>query len=286
MRTSIFDTISGLPVHPLIDHVVVVFVPVFALLQIATILEPKLHEKYNRVVVGGLAIAFGAALVAKESGEALAKRVGMPGEHAEAGETVVTVMAALLGAAIVWFVFNERPKLFAGLRKKTFKLVKYATLALSAAALIVTYQAGHSGAKATWASRVVADVPLDGATPDASGSTSGAKKTLTAAEIALHATAADCWSIVNGKVYNLTSYVNSHPGGSSNIKNICGKDGSSAFSGQHGTASTPNNVLSNFLIGSVGATVTNVVPQNTGTTGGTTGYGEEGEEENEEDDDD
>jgi cytochrome b involved in lipid metabolism len=286
MRTSIFDTIAGLPVHPLIDHVVVVFVPVFALLQIATILEPKLHEKYSRVVVGGLIIAFGAAVVAKESGEALAIRVGMPGEHAEAGESVVTVMAALLVSAVVWFIFNDRPKLFAGLRAKTFNLVKYATLVLSVAALVVTYQAGHSGAKATWGSRVAEQLPVDGATPSASGSAAGTgvKKTLTTSEVALHTSATDCWSIVNGKVYNLTSYVNSHPGGAANIKNICGKDGSSAFANQHGTASTPNNVLSNYLLGPVGATVANIVPQSTGTSSGGTSGGSEGE--NEEGDDD
>jgi hypothetical protein len=33
------------------------------------------------------------------------------------------------------------------------------------------------------------------------------------------------------------------------IKAICGKDGSAAFAGQHGSASKPNNVLAGFALG-------------------------------------
>ena len=34
-------------------------------------------------------------------------------------------------------------------------------------------------------------------------------------EIAKHNSASDCWMIINNKVYDITPYINSHPGGES-----------------------------------------------------------------------
>jgi cytochrome b involved in lipid metabolism len=85
---------------------------------------------------------------------------------------------------------------------------------------------------------------------------------------------------VKGNVYNLTSYVQRHPGGSSVIKNICGKDGSAAFSNQHSGQGKPNNVLSGFLLGAVGSSIT-TTESNKVIAPPAGGYGEdeEGEEE-------
>ena len=78
---------------------------------------------------------------------------------------------------------------------------------------------------------------------------------LSAAEIEKHNSKSDCWSLIRGKVYNLSGYVQNHPGGQSVIASICGKDGTSAFSNQHGTSGKPNNVLNGLLIGNLGAVV-------------------------------
>jgi cytochrome b involved in lipid metabolism len=75
----------------------------------------------------------------------------------------------------------------------------------------------------------------------------------TKAEVAKHSTASDCWSIVNKNVYNLTTYVSSHPGGSAVIKAICGKDGTAAFTGQHSGQQTPTSVLAGFKLGALAA---------------------------------
>jgi len=77
----------------------------------------------------------------------------------------------------------------------------------------------------------------------------------TVALVAAHNRASDCWSIVNSKVYNLTSYVQRHPGGAQNIIGICGKDGTSAFAGQHGGDPKPENILSGFYLGEIGTGV-------------------------------
>ncbi len=71
---------------------------------------------------------------------------------------------------------------------------------------------------------------------------------ITKAEVATHASEASCWSIVNGGVYDLTSYVPRHPGGKSEILAICGKDGTRLFEGQHGGESKPERILSGFFI--------------------------------------
>jgi cytochrome b involved in lipid metabolism len=67
--------------------------------------------------------------------------------------------------------------------------------------------------------------------------------------------------VVGGNVYDLTSYVSNHPGGSSVIKAICGKDGSAAFAGQHSGASKPNNVLAGFKLGALAAGNASPLPQ-------------------------
>jgi len=55
---------------------------------------------------------------------------------------------------------------------------------------------------------------------------------LTLAEIQKHNSAGDCWVIISGNVYNVTSYVNMHPGGASRISSYCGQDMTQAFLSQ------------------------------------------------------
>lgn len=68
-------------------------------------------------------------------------------------------------------------------------------------------------------------------------------------EVAKHSTPADCWTAVNGKVYNLTQWINKHPGGSKAIIYMCGIDGSKGFNGQHGEQERPASELAGFQIG-------------------------------------
>lgn len=48
------------------------------------------------------------------------------------------------------------------------------------------------------------------------------------AEVADHNSPTDCWTIISGSVYDITSYVQRHPGGNDILK-ACGTDGSSLF---------------------------------------------------------
>ena len=291
------DLISGLPIHPLINHAVAVLVPLSAIGALLVIFVKRFRATYSPLVL--IAVISGAvsAFVAGQSGEALSERVGLPNAHSVQGERLWKLTLVFAVLFTIWFVINNyqvvAEKLANVLQKSFVVLIPI----VAVASLGLTFIVGHSGAEATWKNRIAQSegtaLPGTGAQPDASGqpgvsgqpgSTTGALN-LSAAEIAKHNTRSDCWSIVKGKVYNLTSYVQSHPGGASVIANICGKDGSGAFSNQHGTASKPNNTLDGFLLGAVGSSISSQASQKVITPPASTGSGEseegeEGEEEN------
>jgi cytochrome b involved in lipid metabolism len=75
------------------------------------------------------------------------------------------------------------------------------------------------------------------------------EKTFTAADVSSHNSAASCYTSVNENVYDVTSYINKHPGGSEAVLSLCGKDGSSAFNDQHGGQSKPEAMLATLKIG-------------------------------------
>lgn len=83
--------------------------------------------------------------------------------------------------------------------------------------------------------------------------------TYTPADVAAHSTATDCWVIINNNVYNLTSFIPSHSGGSNVILGVCGKDGTAIFnSGPH--SSTTINAISSLLLGTIKTAPTTIDP--------------------------
>jgi cytochrome b involved in lipid metabolism len=87
-----------------------------------------------------------------------------------------------------------------------------------------------------------------------------ATTTYTAADVAKHATASDCWSIVDGKVYNLTNWVGKHPGGPAVIVSMCGTDGTALFTSKHKGSVTAAAALNGYLIGTAGASTSTTTP--------------------------
>ena len=83
---------------------------------------------------------------------------------------------------------------------------------------------------------------------------------LTLDEVKKHNSADDCWSIIDGNVYDLTNWVNSHPGGSSRITSICGNDGSSNFLGQHSNSNSAKSQLNRFELGKLVVAATTATP--------------------------
>lgn len=78
-------------------------------------------------------------------------------------------------------------------------------------------------------------------------------KRITLTEVSNHATKADCWMAVGGKVYDLTKYVPIHPGMDSIVEG-CGKDATTLFETRPMGTQTPHSenarqVLERFYIG-------------------------------------
>jgi cytochrome b involved in lipid metabolism len=103
--------------------------------------------------------------------------------------------------------------------------------------------------------------PLGGATaapsasataaPASSAAASGAGG-YTLADVQTHATPTDCWSVVNGNVYDLTQWIPQHPGGPAVIEGMCGIDGTAAYEGKHKGSASAGAALSAFLLAPVG----------------------------------
>ena len=207
-----FDSILGLPLHPLVVHAVVVLLPLAALGVIALTVVPRWRQRYAALVLIALVVATGSAFVAKESGEALARVVGEPGDHGEWGDLVPIAAFALLvvgGAWLATVMWGGR----SGRRGATSAAIASSsgaegeaapardrapksqrsglgsTLFGAAASLValavlgVTMAAGHTGAKAAWsevdmsktgstASPSVSPSPSVSASASASGSAS------------------------------------------------------------------------------------------------------------------
>ena len=105
---------------------------------------------------------------------------------------------------------------------------------------------------------VVTPSPSVSGSPAASPSPSSASVTktpsptaggITMAQVAAHASASSCWSVVRGNVYDLTNWIGKHPGGEKAILQLCGKDGTALFTGQHGGQTQPESTLASFKIG-------------------------------------
>ncbi len=254
---GLFDQITGLPVHPLVVHFAVVLLPLASLALILLVLVPRLRTHFAGLTTFVLAIGAASTWVAEESGEELAARIGEPAQHAWFAGFLVPVAAATAVLAVVWYLV-QRGGRRSGLVTGTGVVTSIAALA----SVGLTALVGHSGAVAVWegqttpatasasasasASATASATTSAAATPTTSTTPAG---TFTLAEIATHATAADCWVAVEGSAYDLTDWIPTHPGGPAVLTALCGTDATTAFARQHGAQSEPNAKLDSYLLG-------------------------------------
>lgn len=81
--------------------------------------------------------------------------------------------------------------------------------------------------------------------------TVGEAKTFTMAYVSGNNSASSCYTVVNGGVYDVTGFINKHPGGAEKILNLCGKDGSVFFNKQHGGQAKAEAALASLKIGTL-----------------------------------
>ncbi|SDR86033.1 cytochrome b5-like heme/steroid binding domain-containing protein [Agrococcus carbonis] len=250
---SPFDLAFGLPLHPLAVHVPVVLLPLGALGVLFVLLVPSRRAQLAWPVVAVLGIAMVGALVARLSGEALAERVGSPGQHEQLGNWTLAMATILFAATLGWWLWERRA---IRRRRPTGVMGLIAGTVLAAVAIgavIVAVLTGHTGATAVWQDRIA--LPAQTAPAgDGGGADDGAEPDqteITIGEVAQHDDSASCWVAIEGTVYDVTTWITRHPGGPDRILGICGTDATDAFTAQHGGAALPAEQLSQFAIGAL-----------------------------------
>ena len=244
---QIFDLVFGLPLHPLTVHAAVTLIPLSAVALLLLIFFPAWRKTFFPLTLGALTISVVLAFVAKQSGEALAQRVGNPSEHQALGDILLPASIGLLALGLAFFFLSK-----SSFPKWATQFAGVAGTVAVVGVVALTVLVGHSGAEATWASRVLANQAEQLPTDPATGSSS--ESGLSATEVAKHNTASDCWSVIDGNVYDLSGFLPEHPGGQSVIEAICGKDGTKAFAAQHQGQGKPAMELEALLIGPFGST--------------------------------
>ncbi|KAE8681374.1 Cytochrome b5 [Hibiscus syriacus] len=92
-------------------------------------------------------------------------------------------------------------------------------------------------------------------------------KTHSFEEVANHNKIKDCWLIISGKVYDVTPFVEKHPGGAEVLLSATGKDGTNDFE-EIGHSDEAREMMEKYYIGvidskTVPAKRTNIPPQQT-----------------------
>lgn len=95
------------------------------------------------------------------------------------------------------------------------------------------------------------DPKVEPTTPIAKAPTPVDPNSYTLADVQAHSSPSSCWAAINGSVFDLTTWIDRHPGGASKIKNLCGSDASSNFDRQHGKNKTAQAALILLKIGTL-----------------------------------
>ncbi|XP_073305115.1 cytochrome b5 [Primulina huaijiensis] len=79
-------------------------------------------------------------------------------------------------------------------------------------------------------------------------------KLYTMEEASEHNTSEDCWVVIDGKVYDVTTYLEEHPGGDDILLGATGKDATDEFE-DAGHSKTARELMGQFFIGELDPTI-------------------------------
>ncbi|XP_030533923.1 cytochrome b5 [Rhodamnia argentea] len=77
-----------------------------------------------------------------------------------------------------------------------------------------------------------------------------AKKVFALAEVAEHNNSQDCWLVIGGKVYDVTKFLEDHPGGDEVLLSATGKDATDDFE-DVGHSSSARAMMDEYLLGDI-----------------------------------
>ena len=70
------------------------------------------------------------------------------------------------------------------------------------------------------------------------------------AEVVQHNTPKDCWLVIEGKVYDVTNFLEDHPGGDDVLLSATGKDATDDFE-DVGHSTSARSMMDEFLVGKI-----------------------------------
>jgi uncharacterized membrane protein len=151
---SVFETFNGLPLHPLVVHAAVVFIPLLIAAVLAYAFVPRVRSRLDWLVVGLAVVAPLTALTAKITGDAFRARevrrhtaspavLAKIDHHRLLGTWTLYVTIALGLVALALVLVRRRPVAVSA-------LLVVAALGLSVAGGILVYLTGDSAAHIVW----------------------------------------------------------------------------------------------------------------------------------------
>lgn len=154
-----FDQVFGLPMHVLVVHAAVVFIPLTAVAAVLFVLLPAWRWALRWPMVGLAVVSAGAGGVAALSGNAFFERIGEPEfvlEHKDHGTLLGYLVLVLLVVVLVAAFALGGPTRLAGGRDRPgaarpAQLVVSVLLVLVAVAVgVQVIRTGDAGARAVW----------------------------------------------------------------------------------------------------------------------------------------
>ncbi len=152
-----FDTAFGLPLHPLVVHLVVVFLPLASVAVLLAALWPRFRRWAGPLPLALAVIGTAAVPVATESGEALAGtglgQLPLVQTHSGLGDQMIWwALGLVVAAAAVYWLHLRTRRADSGTRPGQGVVAGIAVLAAVAAigTGVHIYRVGESGARAVW----------------------------------------------------------------------------------------------------------------------------------------
>lgn len=142
-----FESVFGLPTHPLVVHAAVVLVPLASIGAVIMAFAPRFSVRFGPAVVVIAAIGVVASIVSRQSGKALEQLRGVSEAHHSTGSWMWVFALGLLAVTLALWLLDRR-----GARRRTLSGQILAVVVVAVAVLATgwTIRTGHTGAQMVW----------------------------------------------------------------------------------------------------------------------------------------
>jgi len=150
-----FDTIAGLPLHPLVVHATEVIVPTAALVVAIAAVCPQFRRWARFPPLGIALVALFLVPISTQSGEALQARVrqsSLVHTHVAMAEGLAPWVfgLAVVAGVLLWWSWNDTKATPPRAPKWVALLLAVAAVLGATGTIVQAIRIGHSGATATW----------------------------------------------------------------------------------------------------------------------------------------